>query len=222
MALAIIEQRVSFRARGFIQQHTHSVLLIAALHNAHSSFQSSMNPPPPPPSVSFAPIPPPPAPIIPQAPSQNRDIENGQLARSKQIIVAHCCKLVTKRKYILESEEAAIEKIINKFTAEREISDRKQLLDIRTSLNELLSDWSKKLNDVFVQQQQQIHEHKNNDHSVASIDAVVGDMRERQAKIVEAMQDAHNKQVEVLRAAISDERKESAQTQLVIFLMCIS
>eukprot|EP01037_Dinobryon_pediforme_P018491 gene18491-18768_t len=29
------------------------------------------------------------------------------------------------------------------------------------------------------------------------------------------MQDAHNKQVEVLRAAISDERKESAQTQLI-------
>jgi hypothetical protein len=69
------------------------------------------------------------------------------------------------------------------------------------------------------QQQQlaQLRSHKNADQSAASasMEVVVGDMRERQAKMVQAIQDAHHRQIEILKAAIADERKESAQAQMV-------
>jgi hypothetical protein len=76
------------------------------------------------------------------------------------------------------------------------------------------------LNDAMEQQQQQLAQlrsHKNADQSAASasMEVVVGDMRERQAKMVQAIQDAHHRQIEILKAAIADERKESAQAQMV-------
>jgi len=80
------------------------------------------------------------------------------------------------------------------------------------------------MNESFSQHQQQLQQlqqqkqqSKGDDSSLtlAGMETVVGDMRDRQAKMVQAIQDAHHRQAEILRAAIADERKESAQAQLI-------
>lgn len=121
--------------------------------------------------------------------------------------------------YFAVAEKVA-EKYVDKLKVERANFDQRQLGEIRTSIKDLLSDWSSKLNDAMEQQQQQLTQlrsQKNVDQTAASssMDVVVGDIRERQAKMVQAIQDAHHRQIEILKAAIADERKESAQAQMV-------
>eukprot|EP01035_Chromulina_nebulosa_P035060 gene35060-47112_t len=153
------------------------------------------SPPPPPPFATSASNPPPQS----QAPNE---------------------KTTISREAVAEIADKVAEKYVDKLKIERANFDQRQLGEIRTSIKDLLSDWSSKLHDAMEQQQQQLAQlrsQKTVDQTTASssMDVVVGDIRERQAKMVQAIQDAHHRQIEILKAAIADERKESAQAQMI-------
>lgn len=51
--------------------------------------------------------------------------------------------------------------------------------------------------------------------SNSNIDGYMGDLKDRQSKIIDEIKDAHAKQMDILRNAISDERRDATQVQQV-------
>ena len=105
---------------------------------------------------------------------------------------------------------------LQKLRDERLEFDKNQIIEIKN----LLDEWTGKLKDGTTQAIQtailsQSNELDGSLVQMQMVDGVVVDIRDRQAKMLQAIQDAHQRQIEVLRVAISEERKQSAQAQLV-------
>lgn len=116
----------------------------------------------------------------------------------------------------MDPQEILIEKIsencINKMKEERLQADENQLKQI----NNLLEHWS---DEVIKKTKEMVNSVKpSNTMDTLQNEQLsnnISDIKDRHSNLVLAIQEAHNKQIEVLRAAISEERKQFAQAQMI-------
>jgi len=134
----------------------------------------------------------------------------------------------------IESEQSLIEKVTEncliKLKEEKDENNQKQL----NQINNLLEHWSEQLlqktkdivNDLKLNQSSQsslqhssssnVNDYNNyNIVTTEQLNNTITDIKDRHSNLVLAIQEAHSKQLEVLRAAIGEERKQFAQAQMI-------
>ena len=107
-----------------------------------------------------------------------------------------------------------------KLREERREFDKVQI----DELKKILEEWAVKLKDGTSQAIQAALATQSSEldgalGQIQAVDGVVMDIRDRQGRMLQAIQDAHQRQIDILRVAISEERKQSAQAQLVYILL---
>jgi hypothetical protein len=104
------------------------------------------------------------------------------------------------------------ERYITTIREDRAQSDQLQI----RNMNVALKDWSEKIlatskEMIDAMQQQTVNKHGTPN----GFEGTIADIKDRQAKMITAMQESYNRQMEIMRAAISEERKEAALAQSV-------
>lgn len=106
--------------------------------------------------------------------------------------------------------ERISEKYLKQIRDERKQADEKQLNEI----NVLLKDWADKISITTQEIVNSMSDTQSNE-AAPGLTGISEDLKDRQSKLILTIQDAHNKQMEILKSAIAEERKEYAQAQLI-------
>jgi hypothetical protein len=120
-------------------------------------------------------------------------------------------------KYLATKEKEEKEREIEKDN-ERIKRDKDQL----SELNQTLKSWADSINESVkdaITTSTPVVSSSTKINSNSNVDGYMGDLKDRQSKIIEEIKDAHAKQMEILRIAISDERKDATQVQQVIIFI---